>query len=185
MSTPAENLRAEERLLTFEVAGDFYAMPIAGVLEVAEAGRMTCIPTLPTRIGGVINHHGDALPVINCASLFEVNEAELGEPADHERRVVAGFLGEREIGETLHQTSDRCSKLQPCQRSADAEVDAATESDVRSVVAADVETIRGIEATRIPLCGAEEHRDLLADTDLLARDLDPVVEHPPLEHLQR
>ena len=80
MSTPAENLRAEERLLTFEVAGDFYAMPIAGVLEVAEAGRLTCIPTLPTRIGGVINHHGDALPVINCASLFDVNEAELGEP---------------------------------------------------------------------------------------------------------
>ena len=80
MSTPAEHLRAEERLLTFEVAGDFYAMPIAGVLEVAEAGRLTCIPTLPTRIGGVINHHGDALPVINCASLFDVNEAELGEP---------------------------------------------------------------------------------------------------------
>jgi len=80
MSTPAGNLRAEERLLTFEVAGDFYAMPIAGVLEVAEAGRLTCIPTLPTRIGGVINHHGDALPVINCASLFDVNEADLGEP---------------------------------------------------------------------------------------------------------
>lgn len=80
MSTPAENLSAEERLLTFEVGGDFYAMPIAGVLEVAEAGRLTCIPTLPTRIGGVINHHGDALPVINCASLFDVNEAELSEP---------------------------------------------------------------------------------------------------------
>jgi len=80
MSTQTDNLRAEERLLTFEVAGDFYAIPIAGVLEVAEAGRMTCIPTLPRRMGGVINHHGDALPVINCASLFDVNESELGEP---------------------------------------------------------------------------------------------------------
>jgi len=80
MSRPAENLRAEERLLTFEVAGDFYAMPIASVLEVAEAGRLTCIPTLPTRIGGVINHHGDALPVINCESLFDVNESQLGKP---------------------------------------------------------------------------------------------------------
>ena len=80
MSGPAENPRAEERLLTFEVAGDFYAMPIASVLEVAEAGRLTCIPTLPTRVGGVINHHGDALPVINCESLFDVNEAQLGEP---------------------------------------------------------------------------------------------------------
>jgi len=62
------------------VAGDFYAMPIASVLEVAEAGRLTCIPTLPTRIGGVINHHGDALPVINCESLFDVNESQLGKP---------------------------------------------------------------------------------------------------------
>jgi chemotaxis signal transduction protein len=92
MSTPAENLRAEERLLTFEVAGDFYAMPIAGVLEVAEAGRLTCIPTLPTRIGGVVNHHGDALPVINCASLFDVNESELGEPGVI--LVIGGGTGE-------------------------------------------------------------------------------------------
>ena len=81
MSASVENLRAEDRLLTFEVAGDLYAIPIAGVLEVADAGRVTCIPTLPTRIGGVINHHGDALPVLNCSSLFEVNESELGEPS--------------------------------------------------------------------------------------------------------
>ena len=77
MNAPAENLRAEDRLLTFEVAGDFYAIPIAGVLEVADATRVTCIPTLPTKIGGVINYHGDALPVLNCSSLFEINESAL------------------------------------------------------------------------------------------------------------
>jgi chemotaxis signal transduction protein len=80
MSASAENLSAEDRLLTFEVAGDFYAIPIAGVLEVAEAGRVTCIPTLPTSTGGVINYHGDALPVLNRSSLFDVNDSELGEP---------------------------------------------------------------------------------------------------------
>jgi len=67
--------------LTFEVAGDFYAIPISGVLEVANAGRVTCIPTLPTSVGGVINHHGDALPVLNCASLFDVDESRLGDPS--------------------------------------------------------------------------------------------------------
>ncbi len=92
MSASAENLRAEDRLLTFEVAGDFYAIPIAGVLEVADAGRVTCIPTLPTRMGGVINYHGDALPVLNCSSLFEVNESELGEPASI--LVISGRVGE-------------------------------------------------------------------------------------------
>jgi chemotaxis signal transduction protein len=81
MSAAVERLGAEERLLTFEVAGDLYAIPIAGVLEVAEIGRLTCIPTLPKRIGGVINHHGDALPVINCASLFDLDEDALGEPS--------------------------------------------------------------------------------------------------------
>ena len=80
MNPSAENLSAEDRLLTFEMAGDFYAIPIAGVLEVAEVERVTCIPTLPTSVGGVINHHGDALPVLHCASLFDVNESELGEP---------------------------------------------------------------------------------------------------------
>ena len=80
MSALVENLSAEDRLLTFEVAGDFYAIPIAGVLEVAEAGRVTCIPTLPTSTGGVINYHGDALPVLNRSSLFDVNDSELGEP---------------------------------------------------------------------------------------------------------
>jgi chemotaxis signal transduction protein len=92
MSAAAENLGAEDRLLTFEVAGDFYAIPIAGVLEVADAGRVTCIPTLPTSMGGVINYHGDALPVLNCSSLFEVNESELCEPASI--LVISGRAGE-------------------------------------------------------------------------------------------
>jgi len=81
MSASVAHPRAEERLLTFEVAGDFYAIPISGVLEVANAGRVTCIPTLPTSVGGVINHHGDALPVLNCASLFDVDESRLGDPS--------------------------------------------------------------------------------------------------------
>ncbi len=92
MSEATERLRAEDRLLTFEVAGDLYALPIAGVLEVAEALHMTCIPTLPTRIGGVINYHGDALPVVSCASLLDIDESELGEPGNI--LVIAGPDGE-------------------------------------------------------------------------------------------
>ncbi len=92
MSALVENLRGDDRLMTFEVAGDFYAIPIAGVLEVAEAGRMTCIPTLPTRAGGVINYHGDALPVVHCSSLFDVVESELAEPGII--LVIAGRAGE-------------------------------------------------------------------------------------------
>ncbi|MCZ6784676.1 MAG: chemotaxis protein CheW [Proteobacteria bacterium] len=68
----AERVRPEaDRLLTFDVGGCVYALPIAGVLEVAEAAPMTCVPTLPRRCGGVMNWHGDALPVINPALLFD------------------------------------------------------------------------------------------------------------------
>jgi chemotaxis signal transduction protein len=92
MSAAIEHGSAADRLLTFEVAGGFYAIPIAGVLEVADAERVTCIPTLPTKVGGVINYHGDALPVLNCSSLFDVNEAELVEPDSI--LVISGSAGE-------------------------------------------------------------------------------------------
>ena len=82
MSAAVATSGADERLLTFELAGALYALPIDGVLEVAEAGRVTCIPTLPTRFGGVINYHGDALPVLRCSSLFPVDESKLCEPGN-------------------------------------------------------------------------------------------------------
>lgn len=55
---------ASERMLTFEVAGAVYGLPIDSVLEVAEAGGVTCVPSLPGPMGGVMNWHGDALPVL-------------------------------------------------------------------------------------------------------------------------
>ncbi len=82
MSEAAVTSGADQRLLTFELAGSLYALPIDGVLEVTEATRMTCIPTLPTQIGGVVNYHGDALPVVRCSSLFPVDESKLCEPSN-------------------------------------------------------------------------------------------------------
>lgn len=71
---------AEDRLLTFEVGGSFYALPIGGILEVADVGRLGCIPTLPPHVGGVMNHHGDALPVVHRAPILAESEAGLPAP---------------------------------------------------------------------------------------------------------
>ena len=68
------------RLVTFEVAGRVYALPIEDVLEVAEIGPVFCVPTLPPRVGGVMNHHGDALPVVHPALLFEIDAASVPAP---------------------------------------------------------------------------------------------------------
>lgn len=81
-------LAFEERLLTFEVGSSLYALPIANVIEVAEIEELACIPMLPAATGGVVNLHGDALPVIRRSELFGV--AEAGLPAPAHLLVVAG-----------------------------------------------------------------------------------------------
>lgn len=70
----SETSPVTERLLTFEVGGTMYALPIADVSEVTEVGRMAAVPMLPPAIGGVTNHHGDALPVVHRRPLFSVPE---------------------------------------------------------------------------------------------------------------
>ena len=67
------------RLLAFEVAGGLYALPIAEVAEVAEVGPLAAVPMLPRSVGGVVNHHGDALLVVDGSVLLE-RPAEAARP---------------------------------------------------------------------------------------------------------
>ena len=68
-----------ERLLVFEVGGAHYALPIADVAEVTEVGRVASVPSLSAAVGGVMNHHGDALPVVHRGALFEIDSEALPE----------------------------------------------------------------------------------------------------------
>lgn len=71
----------DERLLTFEIASSLYALPISGVVEVAEIeDDLAAIPTLPAEFGGVINFHGEALPVLRARALLGVGGAEPNTP---------------------------------------------------------------------------------------------------------
>lgn len=80
MSAPAAAPSPEERLLEFEVGGERYALPITGVSEVTELAALAAVPTLPVRVGGVMNHHGDALPVVHRGALFAAEDAGLPAP---------------------------------------------------------------------------------------------------------
>ena len=62
----------DERLLTFEIAGALFAMPITGVLEVAERSGTARIPTVPESIASVMNYRGDALPVVRREQLLDL-----------------------------------------------------------------------------------------------------------------
>jgi chemotaxis signal transduction protein len=70
-----------DRLLTFEVAGTVYGIPISEVLEVVESGNVTCVPSLPKSHGGVMNWHGEVLPVVTPALLLDCEEAGAAEDA--------------------------------------------------------------------------------------------------------
>jgi chemotaxis signal transduction protein len=77
VSTPGPT---PERLLAFEVGGSVYAVPIADVAEVTELARIAAVPTLPQHVGGVMNHQGDALPVVHRSVLFDIPVERLAEP---------------------------------------------------------------------------------------------------------
>lgn len=85
------------RLLSFEVGGTLYALPIGCVVEVGEVKPLACVPTLPSRVGGVMNHHGDALPVLSRGVLLGVDEASLREPA-HVLALTAQVSGGPRLG---------------------------------------------------------------------------------------
>ncbi len=70
----------EGRLLSFEIGELLFAMPISGVLEVAELGATSCIPTVPPSVACVVNYRGDALPVVRREHLFDLGDGAPGRP---------------------------------------------------------------------------------------------------------
>jgi len=86
-----------DRLLTFTLAGGVYALPIASVLEVAEAGGDACIPGVPSRTARVMNYHGDALPVVRSAVLLGLDEASVPAP-EHVLVITVGATGTPSVG---------------------------------------------------------------------------------------
>ena len=64
---------SDERLLTFEIGSSLYALPISGIVEVTEVeDGFAGVPTVSPKSCGVINFHGDALPVLRSEALLGV-----------------------------------------------------------------------------------------------------------------
>ena len=80
---------SDGRLLTFEVLGTVYALPILEVLEVTETGPTTCVPTLERSCGRVMNWPGEVLPVVSpMLLLLPDGEATMPDKSDLEREHV-------------------------------------------------------------------------------------------------
>jgi chemotaxis signal transduction protein len=82
VSAQPSDALSDERLLTFEIGSSLFALPISGIVEVTEVEEeIAAIPTLPAPVGGVINFHGDALPVLRSAALLGVEGGQPKTPA--------------------------------------------------------------------------------------------------------
>lgn len=67
-----------DRLLMFLFEDVRYALPIAWVVEVAEKDRVTSVPSIGLPIGGVMNWHGEALPLVATELLLGRDRDEAG-----------------------------------------------------------------------------------------------------------
>lgn len=56
--------------LTFQLAGEMYALRILNVKEIIEYGSLTEVPMMPEAVRGVINLRGAVVPVIDLSARF-------------------------------------------------------------------------------------------------------------------
>jgi chemotaxis signal transduction protein len=78
MSEAFSPVSDRNRLLSFVFEDVVYALPIAWVVEVAEKDRVTSVPSMALPVGGVMNWHGEALPLVATELLLGRDRDEAG-----------------------------------------------------------------------------------------------------------
>jgi len=105
------------------IAGEQYALPVDGVLEVAELGDVTPVPGAPPSVLGVRNLRGQLIAVVDLATLFGLEGDGLRE------RIVITEDGDRRAGLAVEAVLDVESVPQP--------IEAAESEYLRGAVLAD------------------------------------------------
>src|SRR5690349_16688414 len=113
-------------------------------------------------------------------------EAKRFETPDDERAGPPGLFGELKVRPELAECIHARLELDAGERGADADVNAAAEADVLGGVGAtDVEIVGSLEDAGVSVRRAEEERQLRAERNRDVADRKAVLEHPPLEELER
>ncbi len=66
-----------QQYLTFTLGHEMYAVGILRIKEIIEYGELTTVPTMPAFIRGVINLRGAVVPVVDLASRFGDQAAQV------------------------------------------------------------------------------------------------------------
>ncbi len=81
------------------VGAESYALPIGNVREIAVAGEIAPLPGAPACVLGVLNLHGQVLPVIELSGLLGVAHT------DRPMRIVIAEDGGRLAGLAVHSVT--------------------------------------------------------------------------------
>jgi purine-binding chemotaxis protein CheW len=73
MSEAKKQTLDQTQYLTFQLAGEEYAVNILQVKEIIAYGTLTTVPQTPPSIRGVINLRGSVVPVVDLALKFGLN----------------------------------------------------------------------------------------------------------------
>lgn len=85
---------AQLQLVTFEVAGEEYAVDILAVQEINRMMDVTRVPQSPPELEGVINLRGRIIPVIDIRRRFGLEKS----PRDQHSRIIVVEVGGRVLG---------------------------------------------------------------------------------------
>ncbi len=77
------------KLLVFQNVNQRFALPLDVVKKVVQVVEFTGLPKMPDYISGIINYHGDVIPVINMSFLFSI---ESRDPEITDRLIIASTL---------------------------------------------------------------------------------------------
>jgi purine-binding chemotaxis protein CheW len=68
----------ETELISFELAGQKYGLPVENVVEVIRMVAVTELPSMPAGMLGVINLRGEVTPLLDLRQVFDLPQQQLG-----------------------------------------------------------------------------------------------------------
>lgn len=69
-------MEGNRRLLTFTLEGELYALELGQVAEIVEAPATFPIPRAPAHFTGVMNSHGNLVPILDVCALLKTAPVE-------------------------------------------------------------------------------------------------------------
>lgn len=64
--------------LCFKLGNEFFAADVKSTLKILQISEITKVPYAPSNMMGVINHHGNVLPVVDLNQTLELPLSETG-----------------------------------------------------------------------------------------------------------